>query len=354
MRVHMTGSEWFGSRPGGLNRYFESLYMALRASGLVDVSACAFGEPPLGGTSWGSTDSSTLARLRAASASRIPVEAEIVDRHFAMYGRVPLRSKSALVVHFQGPWAAESALAGAGRLTASVKSVVETIRYRSADQFVVLSRPFQNLLVSGYQVDPARVSVIPPGVDLARFTPQAAEDGPPVVICVRRLERRMGIDVLLDAWPAAVDAVPDARLVIVGRGSDGGRLHSLAAASSCASSISFAGSIDDKKLVQAYASCAISVVPSIALEGFGLIALESLAAGRPPIVTNCGGLPDAVNGLDPSLIVPPRDANALGARIASALTGNRPSADRCRRHAEQFSWGAVARRHVELYAAIRS
>lgn len=52
VRVHMTGSEWFGSAPGGLNRYFTDLHGALAARPDVVVSSAAFGTAPEGGGSW--------------------------------------------------------------------------------------------------------------------------------------------------------------------------------------------------------------------------------------------------------------------------------------------------------------
>ena len=70
--------------------------------------------------------------------------------------------------------------------------------------------------------------------------------------------------------------------------------------------------MDDVDLVSAYQAADVSVVPSIALEGFGLVALESLACGTPVVVTDCGGLPEAVAGLDASLIVQSRNAGGLG------------------------------------------
>lgn len=85
-----------------------------------------------------------------------------------------------------------------------------------------------------------------------------------------------------------------------------------------------------------------------------MIALESLAAGRAPVVTDCGGLPDAVRGLDPSLIVPAGDAEALADRIAAALSGRVPGRRQCRAHAETYSWDAAAQRHVALYEELVS
>lgn len=351
-RVHMTGSEWFGTAPGGLNRYFTDLFGALTTRPEIDVSAAAFGAAPAGGLSWGPAGGSTWHRARTAFRDRpaaTPGRAAVLDRHFALYGP-PARECGArhLVVHFHGPWAAESRAAGGNALAAGAKYALERLRARPADKFVVLSTHFRELLVHDYKVRPDAVAVIAPGVDLDRFHPvPPPESGTPVVLCVRRLEHRMGIDVLLRAWPAVHTAHPAARLVLVGTGTAEATLREQAR--ELGPSVSFTGRVTDAELTGWYARAAVTVVPSVALEGFGLIALESLAAGRAPIVTGCGGLPDSVRGLDPSLIVSPGDADALAARLAAALNGAVPGPDRCRAHAETFSWAAAADRHIALY-----
>jgi len=347
-RVHMNGSEWFGAAAGGLNRYFTDLYAALAQRADLAVTAAAFGDPPAGGSSWGPLGGST--RQRTRTARRDPAagagEPLILDRHFALYG--PPRGRHRLVVHFHGPWAAESRAAGQSSLAARAKYVVERVRASRADRFVVLSEHMRELLAGDYGVDPRAVRVIAPGVDLERFRIAApATEDRPIVLCVRRLEHRMGIDVLLRAWREVHVAHPQARLVVVGTGTAEASLR--VQAETLGAAVTFTGRIGDEELAEFYARAALTVVPSVALEGFGLIALESLAVGRAPVVTDCGGLPDSVRGLDPSLIVPSGDADALAHRLVAALDGKRPDAAACRAHAETFSWAAAAERHVALY-----
>ncbi|AWG98181.1 glycosyltransferase family 4 protein [Rhodococcus ruber] len=353
----MTGSEWFATAPGGLNRYFTDLYRALRHRPGVDVSAIAFGDPETGGQSWGPTGGSTLRRACAAFRDRtaLPRQA-IIDRHFSLYGRpsVGRRGPHPLVVHFHGPWAAESRLAGSSEIAARAKYQLERARYAGADRYVVLSGHFRDVLVHSYRVPQDRIRVLPPGVDLDRFRATDVPGSARTVLCVRRLERRMGVHVLLRAWPGVVAAHPDARLVIVGTGTEEAALRAQAAESAVGDSVVFEGRTDDARLAHLYEQAAATVVPSVALEGFGLIALESLAAGRAPVVTDCGGLPDAVRGLDPSLIVPAGDAEALADRIAGALSGRVPGRRGCRIHAETYSWDVAAQRHVALYAELVS
>ncbi|WP_068022143.1 glycosyltransferase family 4 protein [Nocardia mexicana] len=339
----MTGSEWFGAAPGGLNRYFTDLYSALARRPEISITATAFGDPPPGGQSWGPTGGTTLHRARRAFLDRPPLGA-LVDRHFCLYGP-PARGP--LVVHFHGPWAQESRLAGASGRSVRAKYLLERLRYARADRFVVLSGRFRDLLISDYRVPAERIAVIAPGVDLDRFTASdTPADSAPRVLCVRRLERRMGLDTLIRAWPTVLDRHPGARLTVAGTGTAATELRTLAAEQP---SIEFTGRVTDERLTELYARAHCTVVPSVALEGFGLIALESLAAGRAPIVSECGGLPDSVRGLDPSLIVPPGDPDALAERLAAALDGGVPTTKQCRAHAESFSWDAAARRHVALY-----
>ncbi|MFC9994999.1 glycosyltransferase family 4 protein [Nocardia sp. NPDC127526] len=344
----MTGSEWFAAAPGGLNRYFTDLYLALAGIPEIDVTAIAFGNAPVGAQSWGPTGGSTARRVRAAISDPRGLPREtVVDRHFCLYGPAALRNP--LVVHFHGPWAAESRMAGESARTVRAKYLIERLRYARADRFVVLSDHFRRLLIDDYRIPERKVRIIPPGVDLDRFATAEPTVSSGTVLCVRRLERRMGIDVLIGAWPRVRAAHPDARLVIVGTGTAETELRTLAAGDE---SITFTGPVSDVRLTRLYAAADLTVVPSLALEGFGLIALESLAAGRPPIVADCGGLPDSVRELDPSLIVPPGNADALAARLRSALSGERPGAKQCRAHAETFSWAVAARRHRDLYAEL--
>ncbi len=115
--------------------------------------------------------------------------------------------------------------------------------------------------------------------------------------------------------------------------------------------VRFAGRVNDEELVRYYQAADVSIVPSIALEGFGLVVLESLATGTPVVASAVDGLSKALDGLAPDLLVPPSDPQALANRLLGALTGDQPlpTAEICRRHAESYSWTHVARRHLELY-----
>ncbi|MFJ5780598.1 glycosyltransferase [Streptomyces hydrogenans] len=156
-------------------------------------------------------------------------------------------------------------------------------------------------------------SVVHNGVDVARF----ATDGPagnpaPTAVCVGRLCRQKGQDVLLAAWPAVLAEVPDARLVLVGDGPDGERLRAAAGPS-----VRFTGAVGDT--VPWYRAADVVVLPS-RWEGMALAPLEAMAAGRPVVVTDVDGARESLPpGHRAPCLVPSEDPAALAAALGRLL-----------------------------------
>jgi glycosyltransferase involved in cell wall biosynthesis len=344
-RVVVLGMGWFPDQLGGLNRYVRGLVQELGETRAIVLGPAE--DAPARVTAVSDKGAPLPARLLAVRrAMRAAVrEADVVDAHFALTAFAALRvlGRKPLVVHFHGPWAAEGAVEGASGLAIAVKRWMERRVYRRARAVVTLSNAFKQILVAGYGVDPRRVHVIPAGVELDRFAPGdrvAARDrfGLPhdsfVVVTARRLVPRMGNDVMLAALP------DDAILLIAGDGPERAKLEPRAGAN-----VRFLGRISDDALIELYRAADVSIVPSLTLEGFGLSAAESLACGTPVIVSDSGGLPEVVAGLDETLVVPAGDPLAITARLLRPL----PTREECRAHAERFSWPAVAARHRRVY-----
>ena len=105
------------------------------------------------------------------------------------------------------------------------------------------------------------------------------------------------------------------------------------------------------------ASQAGPVVPTVALEGFGLIAVESLAAGTPVLVTPVGGLPEVVRDLSGHMVMPDADLNTLSEYLVAVLNGSirLPSSEACQEYARsRFDWPVIASQVRGVYEEVLS
>lgn len=367
LRLGLLGMEWFSARPSGLNRYVAELRQGLEDNG-VEIQAVVTGpvsEVPPGVTVAGRVSDPVSWRLFRywRGACRVAGSVDLADAHLAIYALLPTHlgplARRPLVVHFHGPWADESQvernLNSASHL---IRHFIERRVYRRAAELVTLSAAFRSVLVESYGVAPWQVHVIAPAIDLEAFTPYGRDaarralgltDEVRVVLAVRRLVPRMGLADLLEAWARLPRTDIGTVLVIAGEGGLQQRLEDHARRLGIEDQVRFLGRVDETSLTSWYRAADVCVVPSASLEGFGLAALEALASGTPPVVTDVGGLPELVSGLDPSLIVPARDPAALSARLEEALAGNVPGRRACRRHAETFSRDRAVRSHLVAY-----
>lgn len=373
------GMGWQSEQAGGLNRLFSELVQRLPAQG-VGVRGLVVGSPSVERDSHGlvrafaPASAPIWSRLRAARAAvravvpTLPPKGRVVlVSHFAPYGLGLLGAarRFPLVVYFHGPWSAESRTEGRGWLSMRIRHALERRVYQRAERCIVLSQAFARVLEHDFGVAPERISVIPGGVDVAYFAdlPSRADArralgwdaDAPTVLTVRRLVRRTGVDRLIAAVPALRARVPTVRVMIAGHGPERAALEAQARALGVADTVRFLGFVPEAQLPLAYRAADLSLVPSVSLEGFGLIVPESLAAGTPVLVTPVGGLPETVDGLSRKLILRDSTPEGIAQGVAEALTGVRvvPDAAQCAAFArERFDWSVVARRVAEVLTQV--
>jgi glycosyltransferase involved in cell wall biosynthesis len=349
----MVGMGWPTEQPGGLNTYFAELFASLTKLD-PNVRGVVVADDAVPSGIVAIRRSSLLLRLlrNLVVVTRLARGANVVDVHFPLYGFFPtllgvFRGKR-VIVHFQGPWAAESAHASGRRdWTTRAKCLVEKAVYRRADHIIVLSDAFRQLIVRDYGVSPRVVTVLRPGVGQRFFVGTSEQDKRAfVVISVRRLVPRMGLDFLLLAWAKA--GIPAGQLLVVGDGPERMALERLSQRLNVEGSVTFLGRVPDSELPDLYARATVAAVPSVALEGFGLVVLEALAAGTPVIGTDVGGLPEILSPLAADLVVSAGDPDALAERLVRASLGGLPERGACRAYARAFDWDAVASAHCEI------
>lgn len=203
---------------------------------------------------------------------------------------------------------------------------VERLLARATDRLVALTRREADEWMGAGVGGPRQWTVIPSGVDLARFRavrpdPEAKrrfgfDPGDPVVGAVGRLDPVKGHATLLFAWPTVLASMPRARLVLVGDGSERGRLESAAANLGLREWVAFAGERADVEAC--LAAFDLFAFPS-RNEGMGRALVEALAAGVPAVASRAGGIPDVLPEGRAGLLVPPDDPEAWGAAILRIL-----------------------------------
>jgi D-inositol-3-phosphate glycosyltransferase len=239
-----------------------------------------------------------------------------------------------------------------------------------AERLVAASVAERAYLVRHTDVDPARVAVVPCGVDTELFTPGAADaaraalglvEGP-LVLYVGRLAPIKGLETLLDAVALLERRGRRLRLSIVGgeadEPSDGheAELRRRIETLGIGDLVGFVGAQRQEALRTHYVAADVTVLPSH-YESFGMVALEAMACGSPVVASRVGGLTTTVRDGVTGFLVPEGDVTALAGRLEALLA----DADlRWRlgregvRWAAQHRWPCVAEAICREYALLES
>ena len=178
--------------------------------------------------------------------------------------------------------------------------------------------------------------VIPPGVDVHRFSPlesterdevrlrMGLDSTAPLVVGLSRLVPRKGFDTLLEAGALLVKRVPTLQIAIAGSGRDRARLERRARR--LGSPVRFLGRVDDAEIAPLLASADVFAMlcrerwMGLEQEGFGIVFLEASSCAVPVVAGQSGGSAEAVvNQLTGIVLDPPNDAQAVAAALERLL-----------------------------------
>jgi glycogen synthase len=242
---------------------------------------------------------------------------------------------------------------------------VEQWCYRNADAFLIPSDSIREQIRDGYGVElpPDRTAVVPLGIGPAPI-PGLGDPTGQTVLFIGRLERRKGIDTLLEALPAIGAEFPDARFLIAGDDSipaagSGRTFRQLweqsPEAATLSGRVSFLGRVTEERLAELYAEADIFVAPS-RYESFGLVLLEAMRCGRPVVAGACGGMKTIVVDGVTGRLVEPGDPEALAHALRELLASPDLRAQWGRaglaRFEERFSNRAMAESSLATYKAL--
>lgn len=202
-----------------------------------------------------------------------------------------------------------------------------------------------------------RVFVVPVGVELHAGTNPATCDGDPLLLFIGRLVPRKGAGWFVqDVLPNLARIFPGLRLLIVGEGPERTAIEVAVREKCLADRVTFAGAVGDDAKWSLLARCAAVVVPNVPIdgdiEGFGIVALEAGAAGKPVFAADLEGLRDAVADGVNGWRLPPRDASAWTEALVARLRDRRQLEVQgaiAREYVTgRFNWGSIG----EHYAGI--
>src|SRR5216117_3428544 len=289
-----------------------------------------------------------------------------LPRLYSFHSPAPLefRSRRGMTAHHRSGWA--------GRIGLTALWGTERACLRRATAIHVLSDYSTEQLWKLYGVPRDRVVKIPGAADTNWFRPAADRAAVrkrlglpaerPLLLTVRNLERRMGLDLLIRAMAILKRDRPEALLLIGGVGSVRQELESFSEALGLREQVRFLGFIPDEALPLYYQAADVFILPTRELEGFGLVTVEALACGTPVLGTAVGATPELLDPLDPALVFPAATPEAIGEHLVGFLERleRDPGASArlrqaARAHAERhYSWDrTVAALEAELARLVR-
>jgi glycosyltransferase involved in cell wall biosynthesis len=215
----------------------------------------------------------------------------------------------------------------------------------AADRVIAPSQNTADDLATLGGVQPEKIRVVPNGVDRIFFgrPSDASPVEGPYVLFVGTPEPRKNLARLTAAMELLRSRGRNERLVIVGGGGWGALPAGIAIDSERVKRI---GRVSDEQLVSLYAHASCLALPSLH-EGFGLPALEAMAAGAPVVAANSGALPEVTGGA--AILVDPLDPASIADGIAQAIAEKDSLVARGRLRAGEFSWKKTAELTAQVY-----
>jgi phosphatidyl-myo-inositol dimannoside synthase len=241
---------------------------------------------------------------------------------------------------------------------------------------VIANSSYTAELVQQKGAAPARITVIPPGVDLEAFgRPVNAEatkkefglEGKQIILFVGRLTRRKGVKEFIEnSLPKIIRGLPDACFVVVGdnpkqsltdRDDVLSEIKGAIAETKMQDHVYLLGALEDHKVIKLYHACEVVILPAVAVagdvEGFGIVLLEAAAAGKPVVSTRIGGIGDAIEHKASGILVEPEDYRSMSQSIIDLLSDHKVRSEigeyAQKRVKETFCWDLIIPRYEKAF-----
>lgn len=229
---------------------------------------------------------------------------------------------------------------------------------RGASRVIAISRHTADLAHRA-GAEPTKVAMIPPGIDPPQVAGGGREPGATILTVARLTDRYKGHDVVMAAMPRVIEAVPEARWVIVGDGPLRAELEALAHCHGVADQVTFTGAVTDAERNAWFERSHVFVMPSRLPpsgggEGFGIVYVEAGSYSLPVVAGNVAGALDAVRHRETGLLVDPESASEVAQALIDLLVNRDLASNLGRRgsdFAAEFAWPTIAGRVEDVMRA---
>jgi glycosyltransferase involved in cell wall biosynthesis len=284
-----------------------------------------------------------------------------------------------IVVSFYGPWDLEFLAESLGlmektnglyrsylSLQMALQRKMQSRLLKAADKIILLSDHSRKQAARLCTNASRNAIKIPGGIQSERFLSKGKSNylrdklgisqDRILIFTLRRLVKRMGVDMLIEAFQACIQKGLDAELVIGGKGPLMDELKDMADKTGVGNRIHFAGFIPDDHLADAYHDADLLVLPTRAEENFGLPILEAAACGTPVIGTPIGSIPEVLGEIDREMIASDATPESIADKIMWAASRLADLKERFSGFAPKVrndhSWEKIASMTQEVYSKV--
>jgi starch synthase len=212
-----------------------------------------------------------------------------------------------------------------------------------------------------YHVDPAKIRLVPNGVDIERFQPigdcqelrrRIRAGNRQIVLFVGRLIPRKGLFYLIEAAKRVVQERSETLFVLVGNGPLKKSIISEVEKAGLMRNFVFLGDVSEEELPQIYRCADVFVLPSIQ-EGQGIVLLEAQASAKPVVAFNVSGVTESLRDKETGFLVKPADSLELAGVILKLLSDESLRREMGKKGREfvrkELSWDICAKRMLAVY-----
>jgi glycosyltransferase involved in cell wall biosynthesis len=215
------------------------------------------------------------------------------------------------------------------RLSARARSWIERMVIRRCHHVIVLSEFMKQQVMATHGIASEHITVVPGAADPATFYPPhdrneirrelKLPESRTLLFTVRNLVPRMGLENLLEAMTMLGEEQRNLLLLIGGEGRLRPRLEELIRSKGLQDEVQLLGFVPEEQLAKYYQASDLVVMPTLQLEGFGLVTVEALACGTPVMGTPVGAIPEVLRTVDPLLVTEGTDGVSLAQTLRLVL-----------------------------------